>query len=150
MEEVNLLKCVCYIVIKCNIGFGNDILFNRIDFIKLEIFDIFDVYSVVRKDYLLCIGFLKDLVIENGVQMRENVGWVRIGMNIDQEGKEMDKLEEDCKLLDILKKLNQKLDLGQGFDIFCDIQILSILFEIYFEYVIKILFRLKSLERKGN
>lgn len=42
-------------------------------------------------------------------------------MNIDQEGKEMDKLEEDCKLLDILKKLNQKLDLGQGFDIFCDI-----------------------------
>lgn len=121
MEEVNLLKCVCYIVIKCNIGFGNDILFNRIDFIKLEIFDIFNVYSVVRKDYLLCIGFLKDLVIENGVQMRENVGWVRIGMNIDQEGKEMDKLEEDCKLLDILKKLNQKLDLGQGFDIFCDI-----------------------------
>lgn len=150
MEEVNSPKRVRHTAIKRNIGPGNDISSNRTNFIKPEISDISDVYSVVRKDYLLRTGSPKDSVTENGVQTRENVGRVRTGTNTDQEGKEMDKPEEDCKLSDTSKKSNQKLDPGQGPDTSRDIQTLSTLFEIHSEHVIKTLSRLKSLERKGN
>lgn len=149
LEGVNSPKRVRRAAIKRDIGPGNDISSNRKDFSKPDIYDISDVYSVVRKDYMLQKGSSKHSVTEDGVQTRENVG--RVGTNNAKEGKEMDTPKDDCKLSDTLTKPDRKkLDSGQGSATSPDIQTLSTLFEIHSEHVVKTLSRLKSLERKGN
>lgn len=150
MEGVNSPKRVRRAAIKRDIDPGNVISSNRKDFSKPDIYDISDVYSVVKKNYLLQKGPPKHLGTEDGVQTRENVGRVRVGTNNAKEGKEMDNPKDDCKLSDSLTKPDQKLDSGQGPASSGDIQTLSTLFEIHSEHVVRTLSRLKSLERKGN